>query len=379
MSSVLKCLTILGFCLIACRAACDAPEEGTTTKTTTATMERICMSPDSMSFITSPSGKAFVPVGFNYDHDSDNRFIEDYWDDEWDTVVADFQEMRTLGANVVRLHSEFGQFMKSPTEVNEHAMEMLGRVVKLAEETGLYLDITGLACYRKPRIPDWYDPLPETERWEAQAVYWEAIAKLCADSTALFCYDLMNEPFVSRRKRSDWLGFAFDGESYFGQALTLDRGKREPWEVAVAWATRMKEAIRRHDPNGLITIGLNPYGVSLSERRNPFAASKLAPVLDFFAVHTYPRRKYKSEMKILKSYASRKATIIEEVFPLTCSAEELGAFIEASRPFCQGWIGFYWGEMPEESRLRGDAKGNLVADWLDLFRSRIAPLADNRP
>lgn len=27
----------------------------------------------------------------NYDHDDDGRLLEDYWQDEWPTVVEDFQ------------------------------------------------------------------------------------------------------------------------------------------------------------------------------------------------------------------------------------------------------------------------------------------------
>jgi hypothetical protein len=45
---------------------------------------------------------AFVPWGFNYDHDEKGRLIEDYWEKEWQKVEADFAQMKKLGANVVR-------------------------------------------------------------------------------------------------------------------------------------------------------------------------------------------------------------------------------------------------------------------------------------
>ncbi len=56
--------------------------------------------------------RAAVPsVGVNYDHDSqgEGRLLEDYWIDEWETVRGDFREMKELGANVVRIHLQFGK------------------------------------------------------------------------------------------------------------------------------------------------------------------------------------------------------------------------------------------------------------------------------
>jgi hypothetical protein len=63
----------------------------------------------------------------------------------------------------------------------------------LAEQTGLYLDLTGLGCYHKQDVPQWYDKLTEQDRWAAQAVFWETVAKTCAHSPAIFCYDLLSE------------------------------------------------------------------------------------------------------------------------------------------------------------------------------------------
>ena len=34
--------------------------------------------------------------GVNYDHDDAGRLLEDYWADEWPTVVEDFREIKAL-------------------------------------------------------------------------------------------------------------------------------------------------------------------------------------------------------------------------------------------------------------------------------------------
>jgi aryl-phospho-beta-D-glucosidase BglC (GH1 family) len=153
------------------------------------------------AFVLSNSGRKFVPWGFNYDHDAANRLLETYWDKEWDDVASDFNEMKELGANTVRIHLQMARFMTSETNLNSTSFEQLGRLVKLAEETRLYLDVTGLGCYDKMEVPKWYNALTEEERWEVQARFWEAVAKVCSESPAIFCYDLMNEPVLTEDKK----------------------------------------------------------------------------------------------------------------------------------------------------------------------------------
>ena len=184
-------------------------------------LDWIAVSKDGSGFVGVTSGRKFTPWGFNYDHDRKMRLLEEYWDAEWHTVVEDFQEMRQLGANVVRIHLQFTKFMDAPDKPNPHSLAQLGRLLKLAEETGLHLDLTGLACYRKPDVPRWYDEMGEADRWRAQARFWEAIAAACKDSPAVFCYDLMNEPFVPAKPREpgNWLAGKLS-EFYFVQALT---------------------------------------------------------------------------------------------------------------------------------------------------------------
>jgi hypothetical protein len=45
-------------------------------------MPWVAISKDKKSFVLEPSGKPFAPWGFNYDHDTEGRLIEDYWDKE---------------------------------------------------------------------------------------------------------------------------------------------------------------------------------------------------------------------------------------------------------------------------------------------------------
>jgi hypothetical protein len=164
-------------------------------------LELIRPSKDGSGFISAVSGNKFIVWGFNYDHDDAGRLIEDYWRKEWPTVVEDFKEMKVLGANTVRIHLQTAKFMQTPADPNQASLDQLARLVKLAEKTGLYLDITGLGCYHKKDVPDWYDKMDEAARWDVQTRFWEVVAETCAASPAIFCYDLMNEPIL-RENRS---------------------------------------------------------------------------------------------------------------------------------------------------------------------------------
>ena len=182
----------------------------------------IRLSRDGTRFIEAGSNRPFVAWGFNYDHDRAGRLLEDYWDKEWPVVVEDFKEMKSYGANVVRIHLQTARFMSTAKRPNRAALRQLARLVTLAEETGLYLDITGLGCYHRQDVPAWYEAMTETDRWEMQARFWEAIARTCARSPAIFCYDLMNEPVLPGpgRKETDWLAGEFAGK-FFVQRITL--------------------------------------------------------------------------------------------------------------------------------------------------------------
>ena len=90
---------------------------------------------------------------------------------EWETVRSDFQEIKELGANLVRVHLQLGKFMVAADTPNTKSLAKLSDLLGLAEELGLYLDITGLGCYHKRDTPPWYDALAEGERWKVQASF----------------------------------------------------------------------------------------------------------------------------------------------------------------------------------------------------------------
>jgi hypothetical protein len=226
-------------------------------------MPWIAVAQNRKGFVLEPTGKPFVPWGFNYDHDSQGRLIEDYWDDEWSTVEKHLRQMKKLGANTIRIHLQLGKFMEAPDKANEKALGRLAKLLRLAEKERLYLDLTGLGCYHKADVPAWYDMLSEKDRWNVQARFWKAVAGRSKDSPAVFCWDLMNEPVVAggKRKDGDWLAGPFAGK-HFVQFINLDQQDRPRPDIARAWVRHLSTAIREKDRRHLITVGLVDWSLT---------------------------------------------------------------------------------------------------------------------
>ncbi len=338
-------------------------------RATAGEMKGVHLSLDQRTFILEGSSRAFVPWGFNYDHDEKGRLLEDYWAGEWSKVDEDFREMKELGANVVRIHLQLGKFMPKSDRPNDVSLDRLVRLLQLAERLHLYLDITGLGCYHKKDIPPWYDGLSERDRWNIQARFWGAIAARCAESPAIFCYDLMNEPVVpgGSRKPGEWLGPPFAGK-HFVQFITLDQGDRPRPTIARQWVQHLTAAIRKHDRHHLITVGLVPWSLDRPGLTSGFVPQKLVADLDFISVHLYPEKSGVEEaIETLKAFSLGKPLVIEETFPLKCPLPDFEQFIKASEGIASGWIGFYWGKTPDECRRSKDLGDALMLAWLEVF------------
>lgn len=335
-----------------------------------AELERIIVAADKRGFALESSRKAFIPWGFNYDHDDDGALLEDYWEKDWERIAKDFRDMKRLGANVARIHLQVGKFMDGPEQPSKKALDRLDKLLRLAEKVGLYLDLTGLGCYHKKDVPAWYDKLPEKNRWETQARFWEAVARVGRSSPAVFCYDLMNEPVVAGgpRKDGDWLGPPFGGK-HFVQFIALDPGKRPRHEVARQWIRRMVTGIRKHDRKALITVGLVDWSLDRPGLTSGFVPAKIAADLDFLCVHLYPEKgKVGQALATLEGFAIGKPVLVEETFPLRCSITEFDLFMSRSRKHAAGWLGFYWGKTPEELQGSKDIRHALMRLWLVYFQ-----------
>lgn len=321
-------------------------------------------------FVIAGTDQVFTPWGVNYDHDSKGRLLEDYWVEEWETVVSDFREMKAMGFNVVRIHLQTMKFLKSPDQSCEAALKQLEKLLQLAEATGLYVDLTGLGNYHQNETPHWYDDLNRQERWKAQSVFWSAVAKAGAKSRSVFCYNLMNEPIIGGSDLTEraWVTGELDGKSFVQRiALELDPSETRT-SVAEAWVKQMTNAVREQDSEALITIGVIPWAHVWPNAKPVFYSEETLKSLDFVSVHFYPKTDQVDQALVaLKVYDLGAPIVIEEMFPLSCSAEEMLEFVERSSVIAEGWISFYWGQTVEECEAENTLKGALIGNWIRKF------------
>lgn len=325
-----------------------------------AELETVKVAPDNQGFILAPSGTKFIPWGHNYASvDILARLAKDPA-----RVEREFAEMKAAGTTVARIHPEFLHLMAAPDKAKSEGVELLKKLLKIAEKNGIYLKITGLANYTIKDRAEWYDKLEEAERWRAQAFFWETVAKACADSPAVFAYDLVNEPVPTGKPEEGWY-MGKMGDVEFCQRFTLTPGKRSGEDVMREWTKTMITAIRKHDDRHLITMGMFPF---------PGVYKPIAEQLDFISPHLYPKSgKVDEELKLLKQFDWGKPIVIGETFPLSCGVDDEREFLLKSRGTAHGWIGHWPDESPAElTELKKSGKATMQnaiwLGWVELFK-----------
>lgn len=305
-------------------------------------IEKVVITPDQKGFMLENSQQNFNPWGMNYGHYG--MLIEDSKSPMWDTLAADLQNMKNMGFNVVRVHVQFDEFMSSANSSNEHALSGYKRLLELAQKYNIYLDITGLACYRPAKRLYWYDSLGEADRWKAQARFWEEVAKTSAGNNVVFCYNLINEPTIPTsplKKEPEvtmtqaWYSGSLGGFD-FCQYITLDPKGRSLDDIRHQWIGQLTTAIRKYDSKTLITVGLLPWPNAFGN------VDSVATDVDFISVHIYPEtNRPKDAMEQLENCKVGKPVVIEETYALTSSMDQWVSFMHESRSIATGWFGHY--------------------------------------
>jgi hypothetical protein len=368
----MPCLLALAILPMLIAAAAPAPPP----------MPRIALSKDKKTFILADSGQPFIPWGFNY-LGQFGHLAEDDWDtaEGWQRIETDFREMRKLSANVVRWHLQFETFMKAPDQPDVAQLARLKKLLTLARANGLYLDLTGLNCFRLNRIPAWYDQLPEPARWKAQAHFWDAIAQTCSGDSIIFCYDLMNEPVIGEPKPGEpaWLGGELGG-SYFVQRISNKPAGRDSKDIAQAWVKTLIAPMRQRDPQTLITVGVIPWATVWPTAKPIFYSPQVARHLDFVSIHLYPATgRLEKDLAALAVYDIDRPLLIEETFPLSCSLADFDKFVDGASGRADGWISHYFGHTPAEHRAGAQPGGAPVADFLEYWAKKKETIIKHNP
>lgn len=335
-------------------------------------LERLAVSDDGNRLVGAESGRTFVPWGYNY-----GQKIEFWWDENWDKLVTQLRDMRKMGANTVNVNWELRQFIAAPSPGHPHGtpretqFERLEKFVELAEQTGIYVVMTGADIRTNPDgrrsgpDGDWYSNRSESERWRTQRLFWENVAQTVGDSGVVAWYDLMNEPHVPREPTDSW---CWGGMERFGlcfiQNITRDRDGRTAKEISGAWMAELTGGIRDEggDEDRLISVGVIFCA-------GAFHRDHLEEYVDFVSVHKYPNEDtldwFVRHTKNCKP--DNGPVIVQETFTLPGDGQVIEAYIERSRPEARGWIGQWVTELTPAQivRAREELKEKMANDEVD--------------
>jgi endo-1,4-beta-mannosidase len=281
---------------------------------------RIAPAADNPGFVTE-DGMPFLPFGVNYYRPGTGWAPQVWKQFDPDATDRDFQRLRELGGNCVRVFLTYGSFMTEPGVVNPEGLEKLDRFLELAEKNGLYVHPTG---------PDHWEGLPEWARGDricsetvlgALEKFWETLATRLRGRNVVFAYDLLNEPEVPwdtpvlRERWNAWLTNRYASHAALVEAWgrqdvpefghippppredapgdrRLSDFQRFREDMAEIWTSRQVAAIRRADPDALVTIGSIQWSVPIVivhvAHYSAFRPDRQAPHLDFLSFHFYP-------------------------------------------------------------------------------------------
>ena len=282
-------------------------------------------------------------------HADPGVIAESFWNTDFDRLVEAFRESRRMGSNIVRFNLQFSAFVGPPSPghpdgtPNETNLARLQDTVDLAEQMGMYIELSGLRIQLDYDNGDWYATRDEAARWRSQAVFWSAIARQLEHSDAVAWFDLMNEPRL--RPRCSRRGAAPRSvRDCYVQFLTKDPAGRTTVEVIREWMTVMRTAIRETagDTDRLISVGGLPYGRSgfRPARRHRSRGDRDRPPV------SGGRRARSRRARRRGGETGRPAADPRRDRP--CGGGDVSAFILGTSESAAGWVGHYFERTPAE-------------------------------
>ncbi len=232
------------------------------------------------------SGTPFEVRGVNYTHTTTTlpgcpelHFGADSrcpWDQA--AIDADFERMRALGVNTVRVFLNYyvfgGARADTPGYAIEPALDHLEALVDSANRRGMYVMPVLLAKYPQDQFtPEGFDLALD---WHMRPV----VGRL-AGSSGILAWDLFNEPDIGSpidQRCWDW------DNGDFPLCLQLAKAR-------IAFLTRLHYEVKWIDPAQMTTIGM---AFAKSYFRPDAAPSPLAGLVDFYSFHYYDDEPYDS-------------------------------------------------------------------------------------
>lgn len=284
-------------------------------------LPKILVAANGKGFVTE-NGRPWVPIGVNYYRPGTGWAPQVWKQFDAEATAHDFQRMRELGVNCVRVFLTYGSFLQEPDHLDPQGLRKLDRFLEIAEEAGIYVHPTG---------PDHWEGLPEWARGDriadpsilrALESFWEQLAARYQNRHVIFAYDLLNEPAVAwdstamLAQWNAWLKHHYPDRDAIAKAWGKTPPTASPGTIAIPtpnasphdpqlldfqhfretvadnWTRRQTAAIRRTDPHAMVTVGLIQWSVPALlpgiRHYSGFNPHRQAEFLDFMEIHFYP-------------------------------------------------------------------------------------------
>lgn len=273
-------------------------------------MNFIRVHPSGWGFREESSERPFTPWGCNY-YDPETGWPPQLWARfDADRVRAQFDDIRAIGGNVVRVFASVANVLAGPNQVNAAGLVKMERMLALAESAGLRVIWSGPGAWEG--TPAWwqestlFEACIQPELLAAQQTAWRGIAERMRGHPALLAYELLNEPFAPWQPSATLTACWSKWRDEFAPNAPADPPcptapllrewsadfQRFREHLAVAYVRHMTEAIRGTDDTHLVTIGLHQKSAPFDwYPPDPYAAFNphlLAPLVDYTSVHFYP-------------------------------------------------------------------------------------------
>ena len=355
------------------------------TKTdSTSSMEIIRVAPDGWHFETAKSHKTFIPFGVNY-YDPGTYHTVPYGAFEvigkFDSARTDrhFGQLKTLGANIVRIFLSTVSFEPQLFRLNDTSFQTLDVLISLARKHNMYLILDLVETWEgEPAWQSW-EYFAEEQTLQGFEFLLSAFGERYKNEPAVFAWDLINEPATRgpdsgimgdlfgiwirfKYRTTDslmaaWNDYPLAGElwnqiqtpSYESFNNQESRGSTRFYDfqlfredIAYNWTRRLTDALRSADTTHMITVGLDQHSVPFKpdgtfyKPYTSFNPHKIAPLLDYISVHGYDWwGEYADEfMEGLLRYSYAGKPVVLEEFDLN----DLNLSIDHIKRSCSGWL-----------------------------------------
>jgi len=369
----------------------------------------IRVAPDGWNFTEGKGGPTWYCAGVNY-FTIDTGWAPQLWKQmDFEKTRRHFGLLQELGVTAARMFLTWASFFPKRGRLNEEAVEKLRRICQVGREFNIRLNFTGPDHWEGPaewRPPD-ADHYTDPQIVEALEEFWTLMGTRVKDEPQIFAWDLLNEPNIDKtskqlclrwpkwRERQENAGelpeeYPLKDKQLPPKGPVLLAALRYRAEIAREWVVRQVAALRKADPNHLITCGLLREGVATHYPWVSFEPSLIEDQFDFMSLHYYPGKdvmdspanmeEYLAEAEIMGRYMHFNKPVIFQEFSWYGTDEPyeqdptdtykrlseedqarlLGPLAERSRAFVGGWMP--WGML--------DAPlGEDISKFSGLFRA----------